>query len=290
MPNTPQLTTERGAQITKRAPRALCLWSSILCLLILPPAVRADDCPRIVSQSPYLTRALEWLGRGACIVGVSRYEREDMALPRTGGILDPDAEAIHALAPDLIVTSNWADAERMAKVTPPGARLLRLDGFSSLADVENMLETLAKASRAKDGAAKIAAFGKTWREAASRLAAQNRGRRVLVLSSCMGSPYSFGREHLIGDIFAQAGFDIAESAPKIHHADIKTLIAKANPEIVVALGSQSAESCRMIAPSLKVKVVGLDAAHFIHPGPGLLEAYAEMLEAFQGDCTIHSRC
>ncbi|MDR3159055.1 MAG: helical backbone metal receptor [Zoogloeaceae bacterium] len=253
------------------------VFLGVSCLM---PVVLANDCPRIVSQSPYLTRALEWLGRGECIVGVSRYEREDMALPRTGGILDPDAEAIRALAPDLIVASNWADAKRMASATPPGARLLRLDGFTSLADVESMLRTLAKASRAKNGAARIAAFGKAWRQAAKKLAAQNCGKRVLVLSSCMEEPYAFGRKHLIGDIFTQAGFEVAESAEKVRHADIETLIMEAKPEIVVALGSQSAESCRMLAPSLDVRVVGFDADHFIHPGPGLLQAYAEMLKAF----------
>ncbi|MDR2365762.1 MAG: ABC transporter substrate-binding protein [Zoogloeaceae bacterium] len=248
--------------------------------LCVTPAARADDCPRIVSQSPYLTRALEWLGRGGCIVGVSRYDREELALPRTGGILDPDAEAIAALSPDLFVTSNWADAERMERITPSGARLLRLDGFSSLADVENMLATLAKASRAKNAAARVAAFGKAWRAAARKLAARNKGKRVLVLSSCMGNPYSFGRGHLVGDLFTQAGFEVVENAPKIRHADIETLIAEGRPEIVVALGSQSAESCRAIAPDPGFNVVGLDAAHFIHPGPGLLEAYAEMLEVF----------
>ncbi|MDR2626060.1 MAG: ABC transporter substrate-binding protein [Zoogloeaceae bacterium] len=268
----------------RNARESFSLLSLALCLLLLTPAAaRASDCPRIISQSPYLTRALKWLGRGECIVGVSRYEREDMALPRTGGILDPDAEAIRALAPDLIVTSNWADAERMARVTPPGARLLRLDGFGSLADVENMLRTLAKASRAKDGAAKIAAFGRAWRQAAQKLAAQNRGKRVLVLSSCGGEPYAFGRKHLVGDIFAQAGFEVVESAEKVRHADVKTLMTETKPEIVVALGSASAESCRMLAPSLDIRVVGLDADHFIHPGPDLLQAYAEMLEAFLVD-------
>ena len=275
--------TGHCSQTTERAWRALCLLSSVLCLLL--PVARAGDCPRIVSQSPYLTRALEWLGRGACIVGVSRYDREEMALPRTGGILDPDAEAIRALAPDLIVTSNWADAEQMAKVTPPGARLLRLDGFASLADVEIMLNALAEASHARDGAAKIAAFGKAWREAAQGLAAKNQGKRVLVLSSCMGKPYAFGRGHLVGDLFAQAGFEIAETAPKIRHADVETLIMEANPEIVIALGNPAAESCRGIAPRLKVRIVCLDAAPFIHPGPGLLKAYAEILEVFDADKT-----
>jgi iron complex transport system substrate-binding protein len=144
-----------------------------------------------------------------------------------------------------------------------------------------MLKTLAEASRAENGAAKIAAFSKAWRDAAQKIAAKNKGKRVLVLSSCMGNAYSFGRAHLVGDLFTQAGFEVVESTPeKIRHADIKTLIAASRPEIVAALGSQSAEASRALASDLNLDVVGLDAAHFIHPGPGLLEAYAEMLEVF----------
>jgi iron complex transport system substrate-binding protein len=53
----------------------------------------AADCPRIVSQSPYITRALEWLGLAPCIVGVSRYDRRK-ELPSTGGVIDPDARGM----------------------------------------------------------------------------------------------------------------------------------------------------------------------------------------------------
>lgn len=55
------------------------------------------DCPRIVSQSPYITRVLIWLGLERCIVGVSRYDALDR--PKTGGVIDPDADAIALLEP-----------------------------------------------------------------------------------------------------------------------------------------------------------------------------------------------
>ncbi|MCL2162776.1 MAG: hypothetical protein FWH56_13115, partial [Betaproteobacteria bacterium] len=84
---------------------------SVVAFLLAFSAQAADSspngaqppCPRIVSQSPYLTLALKWLERGDCIVGVSRYDREYPALPRTGGVLDPDQAAIAAVRPDLIV-------------------------------------------------------------------------------------------------------------------------------------------------------------------------------------------
>lgn len=247
-------------------------------------------CPRIVSQSPYLTLALTWLERGNCIVGVSRYDREFPALPRTGGVLDPDQAAIAAVHPDLIITSNWANQETMEAVTPKGAKLLRVDGFGSMHDVEEMLQTLARESGATAAArSRIVDFSKQWRSIAQRLSSKRAktGQRVLLISSCMGNPFSFGRQHLIGDIFAQAGFEIAETAPKVRHLvdgqdipNIETLIDTAHPDIVVAFSNDSAEYCRMIAPRTGTDVVTLDGGSFVHPGPGLLRAWETVREAF----------
>ncbi len=116
-------------------------------LLAGAPTAFAADCPRIVSQSPYLTLALEWLERGDCLVGVSRYDRLRPALPRTGGVMDPDAEAIALLEPELFVTSNWTSADTVAALLPPGTRALRVDGFRSMADVEAMLRSLRRGER-----------------------------------------------------------------------------------------------------------------------------------------------
>lgn len=121
----------------------------ILCCLLQAIPVLAD-CPRIVSQSPYLTIALDWLGQGGCVVGVSRYDRKD-DVPQTGGVFDPDAAAIAALKPGLIITPDWISTDDLAKVTPPGAHALRLGGFASMGDAEAMLNTLAEASGAVGG-------------------------------------------------------------------------------------------------------------------------------------------
>jgi iron complex transport system substrate-binding protein len=175
----------------------------------------------------------------------------------------------------------------MEDVTPPGARFVRLDGFASLVDVEDMLRSLAAESRADGAEARIGEFSRRWREMAEQLAQQHRGKRLLVLSTCMGAPFSFGRRHVIGDLFVQAGFQVVESAPKIRHVlpgeeipDLNTLIAATQPEIVVALSSESADFCHMAVPNVGIRIVPLDGRHFIHPGPGLLEAYEEIRAVF----------
>ena len=37
-----------------------------------------QDCPRIISQSPYISEMLDYPGMKHCIVGVSRYSKRDL--------------------------------------------------------------------------------------------------------------------------------------------------------------------------------------------------------------------
>lgn len=266
--------------MTHRFLRHLC---AAFFLALAVPALAAGgaaECPRIVSQSPYLTMALEWLGRGACIVGVSRYDRRS-DLPRTGGLMDPDFPAIAALEPDLFVTSNWVDAEQLEMAMPAGARLLRVDGFRSLADAEAMLRTLARASRAPGAEARIAAFRRDVKRRTAAVA--GKGRRVLVLSACGRAPYSFGRDHYVADAFVQAGFDVVETAPRIRHMrpgeelpSILDAVERLKPEIVFSLDPINAEQCSAELGLLPVRLVTLHGEHFFHPGPGLLAGYDEL--------------
>ncbi len=263
--------------------------AALLLALTLPAlaAGSAPPCPRIVSQSPYLTVALDWLGRGHCIVGVSRYDRRT-DLPRTGGVMDPDFAAVAALKPDLFVTSNWTDAAALELAMPAGARVLRVDGFRSLADAEAMLLELARASGVSGAQARIAAFHREWQARAR--AVGGKGRRALVLSACGRSPYSFGREHFIADAFAQAGFEIVESAPRIRHMrageelpTIRSAVDRFKPDVVFSLDRVNAEQCNAELGLLPVRLVTLTGEHFFHPGPGVLDGYVELAAKMKMD-------
>src|SRR5215467_6179635 len=66
---------------------------------------------RIVSTSPSITETLFALGLGPEVVGVSQYCRfppEVSRLPRVGTFLNPDAERIVALRPDLVFVNSVA--------------------------------------------------------------------------------------------------------------------------------------------------------------------------------------
>lgn len=251
------------------------------CLLLCLAVPSFAACPRIVSQSPYITRALQWLDRGDCIVGASRYDK--LELPRSGGVMDPDLAAIAALHPDLVIASKGSSAESLAAL-PPEVRVLRVDGFASMADTEAMLAQIAEASAAPDAAAKLEAFHRDWQAAAK--AADGHGRRVLVVSACSGAPYSFGPDHVVGDAFTQAGFEVVETAPKIRHLvpgqeipGVLEAVERFKPDLIFNLSSSNATQCDARLGALPVKPRHLLGANFFNPGPSLVDGLKELAKA-----------
>ncbi len=245
----------------------------------------AADCPRIVSQSPYLTMALEWLDRGECIVGVSRYDTFRPALPRTGGLLDPDAEAMAAVRPDVVFTSNWVDGDVMALSVPAGAQVHRMGGFDSLADAEAMLIELARLS-GSPSRAKATRFAENWRALARQSGA--RGERVLLLTACSGTPYSYGRRHLLGDVFQSAGFDVVEADTRVRavrtgeaYASLEALVAHFQPDIVFTFNRATDDQCRVILGETDQRIVHLNGDDFLNPGPRLLDGLKALAGVMQ---------
>lgn len=80
---------------------------------------------RIVSLAPSLTDTVIALGHADTLVGVTRFDTapEVAALPRVGGFLDPSAEAVVALRPDLVLWltdgSAHAPVRRIAELGVP---------------------------------------------------------------------------------------------------------------------------------------------------------------------------
>ncbi len=248
-------------------------------LLLVGSGLAHAACPRIVSQAPYITRTLQWLGLQQCIVGVSRYDELD--LPRTGGVLDPDAEAIEVLQPQLMFNADWLEEKKWRAVAPAGAQAITLHGFESMAQVEQNLRTIGHAVQMADADARAAAFARRWRKEAN--AVHGAHRRVLLLSACSGMPYSFGRDSWLYDLFTQAGFDVVETEAKLRHlrpgeaiTDIGTLADTLRADVLFVFERKDAQQCQLIRPRRPLRIVTLDGDHFLHPAPVLLEGLADL--------------
>jgi iron complex transport system substrate-binding protein len=256
----------------------------LLSLLLLAGAVQAGDCPRIVSQSPYITRALDWLGLAPCIVGVSRYDTLDR--PRTGGVIDPDVDAIALLDPQLMITSNWTRPETWQAAAPAGAKALHVDGFRGMAGVEAMLRTIGHAAGIADIETRVAAFATDWRAAARQVGGQ--GRRVLILSACGPVPYSFGRGTTLHELFTAAGFEVVADHASIRNfppdkpdGDIAAWIAARKPDDLFALKNHRDEACNVAIAMPGIPILPLDGPLFTHPGPDLLKGLEQLRQTMR---------
>ena len=251
-----------------------------LTLLFGGPAL-AMDCPRIVSQSPYITHTLQWLGLEGCIVGVSRYDT--LERPHTGGVLDPDAEMIAALEPELVLLSDWTREDRLKALTPPGAHTLRLGGFGGMAEVEENLRLIGQAVGLPDITRRVETFAQQWRALAAQV--NGNGRRVLLLSSCSGTPYAFGQQRWLSDLFTEAGFVNVETVDTIRHvrpgeaiADLNALINELTPELLFIFERTQSPQCAFIQPQTPLRIIQLDGDKFLQPAPVVLEGLKTLAE------------
>ena len=232
-----------------------------------------QDCPRIISQSPYISEMLDYLGMRHCIVGVSRYSKRD--LPRTGGILDPDAAAIDALMPDFIITSDWSKEEVLKSVTPKGAKAIRLKSFSKMLQLEQNMQTIIKATKWKGASNKISTFAKAWRDKVKKVHGNN--KKVLLLSSCSGNAYSFGPHSRLYDLFTQAGFNVVETKRKIRHIkpgyeveSLNALLNQYQPDLLFIFERRLKKQCQMVTPKVPVSILSFDGEIFLHPNVKIL--------------------
>ncbi|MFO7592637.1 MAG: ABC transporter substrate-binding protein [Pseudomonadota bacterium] len=251
----------------------------IITLLFSTTLTAEPECPRIISQSPYITKSLQWLGLEACIVGVSRYDT--LERPYTGGVLDPDADLIATLEPDLLFTSDWTPEDRLAAITPEGTRSFRLKGFGSMAEIETNLRLIGREAGIDDIEQRVTAFHREWTQLAGKV--NGNGKKVLLLSACSGMPYSFGRQRWLSDLFARAGFVNVETVEKLRHItpgeEVTTLNALINalePELLFIFERKENAQCAFIKPKTPLRIINLDGDKFLHPAPVLLEGLAEL--------------
>jgi len=251
---------------------------TLLTLLFFAVAAGSSAKERIISQSPFITYTLQYLGVDDHIVGVSRYDFLD--LPKTGGIIDPDGEAIARLEPDIIFTSDWTDPKVLHAVTPENGEAVILHGFKGMGEVEESIIEISQVLGIPDGKRRAAEFSAEWRRAATEV--HGEGARTLILSSCAGSPFSFGRKTYIYELFTAAGFNVVENHGTIRHMkkseeieSVAELVRLTRPDVIFVL-HDSAHGCAVPLKGAECRVVELNGEHFVYPSPRLLEGLNDL--------------
>ncbi len=240
-----------------------------------------QSCPRIISQSPYITHQLEYLGLKNCIVGTSRYDAK-LNLPLTGGVMDPDASAIAALTPDLWITSTWTKADVFEKSIPPGTTALRLDSFNNMAQISDNLVQIANAVHSATALSKATQFYTTWHDKLAQV--DGKQKRILLLSSCGKQPYAYGKKSWLGDLFTQANFQVVDFDHRVvnlgqdkNETQTLAVIRALQPDLITVFHQTTAETCGLLDLPKISQLLVLDGEKFLHPAPTLLQGIDELI-------------
>ncbi len=205
------------------------------------PAPLAGPRPRVVTAAPALAELVCALGAREHLAGVSRYctfPPELQALPGIGGAVDPNLEAIDALAPDLILTQ--ARDERLDDLA--GRRAFRVVPFR----IETLAELRAAALELgrlldREGAARaeVARLDREL-EAVRARAPARRPRTLLVFGRTageLGQLSAPGAATFLAEALALAGGEscVADLPGHAWHVLSLEAVLARDPELIVEL-------------------------------------------------------
>lgn len=231
-------------------------WAGLLLLAAwqLAPAYEVQDdtgqsvlfdAPpaRIVSLLPSLTETVCELGACERLVGVDRYSNWPAALrnvPRVGGGLDPNIEAIVALQPDVVLMAT--SSRGGARLRALGLRVVALEPRTR-ADVRRVAERLAQVLQVDGAEALMRRIDAGVAAAAQSVPAAARGQRVYFEVS--PSPHAAGRASFMGELLTALGLDNIIGPelgpfPRIN----PELVVRAAPDVIMTSERSAADMRR----------------------------------------------
>lgn len=243
---------------------------------------------RIVSVLPSLTESVCALGACARLVGTDRYSNwpaSVQALPKVGGGIDPNVEAIVALQPDVVLISRSSRViERLEKL---GLKVLVLEPKNH-ADVRRVLDTLGQVLGVDDAQRVWRVIDASVSAAAQSLPAKVHGTRVYY--EVNNGPYAAGESSFMGETLTRLGVkNIIPAAlgpfPKIN----PEFVVRANPDLIM-VGERSAQGLeqrpgwagiRAVREGRVCRFKADDSDVLVRPGPRMGEAARLMAACLQ---------
>lgn len=240
---------------------------------------------RIVSLLPSLAESVCALGACERIVGVDRYTTWPPALaavPRLGGNLEPNIEAVLALRPDVVLISVASRA--VQRLEALGLKVIALEPRTH-AEVHEVLRTLATMLALPRGAEPIwERIEQGLDQAARAMPPQARGQRVYFEAS--RGPFAAGEQSFIGETLTRLGLvNIVPAAlgpfPRLN----PEYVVRADPDLLMGGVRSLGESrepypgwtaLRAMQSGRVCRFAGAEADLVIRPGPRMAEAAMAM--------------
>lgn len=234
---------------------------------------------RIVSLLPSLTETVCELGRCERLVGVDRYSNFPepvRALPRTGGGIDPNIEAIVALKPDVVLMAT--SSRGVQRLESLGVKVLALEPRTSR-DAQRVMGVLGQLLEVPDALRIWRAIDAGVSAAAQSLPPQARTLRVYYEVSTGG--YAAGQSSFIGEMMSRLGLqNIVEPRmgpfPRIN----PEYVVRANPDLIM-IGSRNVQGLeqrpgwaglRAIREQRVCVFTPEESDVLVRPGPRMAEA------------------
>lgn len=248
----------------------------------------AQSPQRIVSVLPSLTETVCELGQCPRLVGADRYSNYPdrvRTLPKVGGGLDPNIEAIIALKPDVVLLATSSPAA--ARLESLGIKVVALEP-KSYADARRVLEIVGKLLDVADAQ-------RVWRamDAGVSAAAQSipeRARNARVYFEVNSAPYAAGESSFIGETLTRLGArNIVPAAlgpfPKIN----PEFVVRANPDVIMVGDATFAGMAQRPGwagmPAIKAKRICVFTPEqsdiMVRPGQRMAEAARLMAECLK---------
>ncbi len=234
---------------------------------------------RIVSLLPSLTETVCELGRCERLVGVDRYSNFPepvRRLPRTGGGIDPNIEAILALKPDVVLMAT--SSRGVQRLESLGVKVLALEPRTSR-DAQRVMGVLGQLLEVPDALRIWRAIDAGVSAAAQSLPPQARSLRVYYEVSTGG--YAAGQSSFIGEMMSRLGLqNIVEPLmgpfPRIN----PEYVVRANPDLIM-IGSRNVQGLeqrpgwaglRAIREQRVCVFTPEESDVLVRPGPRMAEA------------------
>jgi len=200
---------------------------------------------RIVSMAPNITEILFALGLGGRVVGVTRFcdwPSEAKAIPKIGGLVDPNIEVIRSLDPDLVIAFRGNPLRLVDRVRKLGLPVFVLDIGEELDELFPLIGRIGRVTRTESRAAELVA-GLQSRVAAvdARLRGALTRPKVFALLYGQGL-WTSGGESYLDDIIARAGgVNVASALPKKWTLYKRERIIKDDPDVIFVLARTEAD-------------------------------------------------
>lgn len=242
---------------------------------------------RIVSVLPSLTESICELGACARLVGVDRYSNwpeRVKSLPKVGGGLDLNIEAIVALKPDVVLAATSSRVgERLQSL---GVKVLMFEPQSH-ADVLRALQALGQMLESQAAQASGEANAqRVWRamEAGVQAAAQSlpaKAKNLTVYFEVDRTPYAAGEASFIGETLKRLGVrNIVPASlgafPKLN----PEFVVRADPDVIILSERHAAElaqrpgwaSMRAVRDHRVCELTAQQSDVVVRSGPRMAEA------------------